>query len=125
MIWFPTFEQNFTQNCYFDVRDVDIRYRYKTFNGMVTGVLGIDSDEFYTEITIGPEYDIQIFPVWNDDGQIENIPDTVNQEELKVALAAEVKKLLPGMRASTYQVLPHFSDDTFDFLAEEGDQQAA
>ncbi len=110
MIWFPTYEQNFAQNCYFDIRDAEIQYRHKTFSGMVSGILGIDEKEFWAEISIGTEWAIQILPIWNDDGQVDNLPESLNPDLLKTALADEVKKVLPDFRPVRYSATPHYSE---------------
>ena len=125
MIWFPAFEQNLESNCYFEIRDVDIRYQQKMYSGIVTGVLGIDAIEFWTEIYLGATYDIHIFPVWNDDGHVDNIPDTVDLDMLKQDLAAEIEKILPDFHPVRYQAGPHYSEQ-FSFLSfEVREHQAA
>ncbi len=125
MIWFPTFEQNIAQNCYFDIRDVKIQYGPKAFSGMVSGILGIDENEFWAEIRIASEWDIQILPVWDDSGKVENIPDSVNQDLLKQALATEVKKVLPDYYPVRYAAAPHYSEQSSFLPLEIREQHAA
>lgn len=125
MIWFPNFVQDAQKNCYFEIRDVDIQFRNQSFNGMVTGILGIESAEFLTEIRLGSEYDVQIFPVWNDDGHVEHIPESIDLVALKKELSAEIENILPDFYPVRHRVGPHCSSQTSFLPFGENQAQAA
>jgi len=107
MIWLPASDYTEEQSSYFDVRDMDIRYRNHSYSGMVSGVLGLGCTEFWAEIRIGNEPDIKILPVYHDNGEIDSVPDSVDLKALHRVLRDEIKRMLEQCFQSAGRVVPH------------------
>ncbi len=107
MIWLPASEYSEEQNSYFDIRDMDIRYRNQAYAGRVSGVLGIGPVEFWTEVRIGEEEDIQVLPVYHDSGEVESVPDSVDLNELHRVLRDEVNRILEQCLPGAGRPAPH------------------
>ena len=99
MIWLsPT---SGTEECsiYFEIRDIDLRWRGNVTSGVVRGLLGDGSCELFGEVFLGDEESAKILPVWTDSGTVESFSAAVDESLLLEQMLAEVKTLLPGMES--------------------------
>ena len=97
MIWLsPT---SGTEECsiYFDIRDIDLKWRENTTSGVVRGLLGDGLRELWGEVFLGAEESAQILPVWTENGEVESFSSVVDESLLLEQMLAEVKTLLPRM----------------------------
>ncbi len=106
MIWLSALNGAEGYSSYFDVRELDIRCRNRTCSGLVSGIVGVGSLEFWGDIRIGQEDSVQLLPICSDDGMVETIPDGVDQQQLQRELLAEVRDLLQGLENSELAPAP-------------------
>ncbi len=106
MIWLSALNGAEGYSSYFDVRELDIRCRNRTCSGLVSGIVGVGSLEFWGDIRIGQEDSVQLLPICSDDGMVETIPDRVDQQQLQRELLAEVRDLLQGLENSKLAPAP-------------------
>ena len=106
MIWLSALNGAEGYSSYFDVRELDIRCRNRTCSGLVSGIVGVGSLEFWGDVRVGKEDSVQLLQIYNDDGVIETIPDGVDQQLLQRELLAEIKSLLEGFENAEFTPVP-------------------
>lgn len=91
MIWLSCISE---KDLYIDVQNVSWNFQDYEVSAKVQGVIGDGVRENWCEMTLGAEEAIQIFPVWNEDGSVESLIESVDESVLSQQLLAEVGKYL-------------------------------
>lgn len=96
MIWLSSFAGS-EQNCYFDIRDMDLRCQDGECSAQLTGVVGVGAAEVWADVVLGNEKRVKFLPVWHDNGEVESLPAGVDEEQLGQAIVGEVEALLSSI----------------------------
>ncbi|MCF6265544.1 MAG: hypothetical protein L3J57_03240 [Desulfuromusa sp.] len=100
MIWLSPASGTKECSIYFDIRDIDLQCSGAESTGVIRGLIGDGSCEFWGEVFLGDEEYAQILPVWSESGGIESFSDAVDQSLLLEQMLSEVKSLLQRMNSA-------------------------
>ena len=93
MIWLAPMSGTAEGSIYFDIRDIALQRIGNGTQGVVSGLLGDGQLELWGEVHFGSSPQVQILPLWSDDGQVENFAVSVDEGLLKEQLLEAVRKV--------------------------------
>lgn len=93
MIWLSPMAGTEEGSVYFTVRDITLQQTENRTDGLIRGLLGDGQREIWSEVLLGRNPSVRILPLWTDDGQVEALSTSIDEELLKEQLLEAVQKL--------------------------------
>ncbi len=86
MIWLSPNSGTLQGSIYFDMRDIEFRRTGSNIEGVVQGLLGDGQRELWGEVKIGADPQVNILPLWTEEGLVESFSDHIDEADLKQQL---------------------------------------
>ncbi len=99
MIWLAPMSGTEEGSIYFDIRDIALQRTGNGTEGVVRGLLGDGRLELWGEVHLGSSPQVQVLPLWTDDGQVENFTVAVDEGLLKAQLLEAVQQVFATVGA--------------------------
>jgi len=93
MIWLSPMAGTEEGSVYFEIRDIALQPTGSGTEGVIRGLLGDGQQEIWGEVQLGHQAEARILPCWTEDGQVEALSVSVDEELLKEQLLDAVQKL--------------------------------